>query len=79
MVLHLSKKVFFLQFCAVLSKKDNSSKAICIYATERSCYALSENGIGYYAMTYCHPDIRVWNQRILLNFCCVCIFLYFNE
>ena len=39
----------FLQFCAVLSKKFESIKAIYIYASERSHYALSENGIVYYA------------------------------
>ena len=45
MVLKLSKKVHFLQFCADLSKKSKSIKAIYIYASERSRYALSENGI----------------------------------
>ena len=51
MVLKLSKKVHFLEFCADLSKKSKSVKAIYIYASERSCYALPENGIIYYAMT----------------------------
>ena len=60
MVLRLSKKVHFLQFCADLSKKSKSIKAICIYASERSRYALSENGIVYYAMTYFLWDISVW-------------------
>ena len=32
--------------------KCNSIKAIYIYASERSRYALSENGITYRAMTY---------------------------
>ena len=41
-VLELSK--VFLQFCANPSKKFKSIKAICIYASERSRYALSENG-----------------------------------
>ena len=58
MVLKWSKKVHFLQFCADLKKKSKSIKAIYIYAPERSCYALSENGIVYYAMTYCFGDIR---------------------
>ena len=53
MVLKLSKKVFFLQFCADPSKKCKSFKAIYIYASDSSRYALSENGIVYYAMTYC--------------------------
>ena len=85
-VLKLSKKVHFLQFYAGLSKKSksikannhskkpNCVKAIYIYASERSCYALSENFIVYYAMTYCFGDIRVWSRRILLNFCWVSIF-----
>ena len=36
MVLRLSKKVHFLQFCAELSKKPESAKAIYIYTTESS-------------------------------------------
>ena len=51
-----------------------SIKAIYIYAPGRSRYALSENGIVYYAMTYCFGDISIWNWRILLNFCWVSIF-----
>ena len=39
-----------MQFCADLSKKIKYIKAIYVYASERSCYALSENGILYYAM-----------------------------
>ena len=74
MVFKLSKKVHFLQFCADLSKKSKSIKAIYIYASERSRYALSENGIVYYAMTYCFGDISIWNWRILLSFCWVSIF-----
>ena len=49
----------FLQFCADLSKKSKSVKAIYIYVTETSRYTLSENGIVYYAMTYCFRDISV--------------------
>ena len=63
-----------MQFCADLSKKSKSIEAIYIYASERSRYALSENGIVYYAMTYCFGDISIWNWRILLNFCWVSIF-----
>ena len=74
MVLKLSKKVHFLQFCADICKKSKSIKAICIYASEKSGYTLSENGIIYYAMTYCFGDIWVWGWRILLNFCWVSIF-----
>ena len=47
MVLKLSKKVHFLQFCADLSKKSKSVKAIYIYASESSHYTLSENGMVY--------------------------------
>ena len=74
MVLKLSKKVDFLQFCADLCKKSKSIKAIYIHASERSGYTLSENVIVYYAMTYCFGDIWVWGRRILLNFCWVSIF-----
>ena len=74
MVLKLSKKSHFLQFYADLSKKSTSIKAIYIYASERSHYALSANGIVYYAMTYCFGDISVWSRIILLNFCWVSIF-----
>ena len=45
MILKLSKKVHILQFCADLGKKSKSINAIYIYASARSCYALSENGI----------------------------------
>ena len=75
MVLKLSKKYIFSQFCADLCKKSKSVKAIYIYASERFRYVLSENGIVYCAMTYCFGDINVWSRRILLNFCCVSIFL----
>ena len=67
----LSKKVHFLQFCADLSKKSTSIKVIYIYASERSRYTLSENGIVCCAMTYYFWDISVWSRRILLNFCWV--------
>ena len=59
MVLKLSKKGHFLLYYADLSKKSKSIKAIYVYASERSRYALSENGIVYYAMTYCFGGIRV--------------------
>ena len=41
----------FLQFCAKPSKKSKSINAIYICPSERSRYALSENGIVYFAMT----------------------------
>ena len=59
MVLKLSKKMHFLQFCADFSKESKSIRAVYIYASERSRYAFSENGIVYYAMTYCFRDLSV--------------------
>ena len=59
MVLKLSKKVPFLQFCTDLGKKSKSIEATYIPASETSCYALSENGIVYYAMTYCFGNISI--------------------
>ena len=50
MVRKLSKKMHFLQSYADISKKSKPIKATYIYASERSRYALSENGIVYYAM-----------------------------
>ena len=49
----------FLQYCADLRKKSKSFKAIYIYASERSRYALSENGIVYYANDLLFGDISV--------------------
>ena len=49
------------------SKKSKSIKSVYIYASERSRYTLSENGI---------RDIRVWSREILLNVCWVNIFFY---
>ena len=66
MVLKLPKKVHFLQIWADLSRKSKPVKA-----------SLSENGVVYYALTYCFEDIRVWSSRILLNFCWVSIFWIF--
>ena len=59
MVLKFSKKVQLLQFCAVLSKKCKFIEAIYLYVSERSRYALPENGIAYYALTYVYRQIRV--------------------
>ena len=52
MALKMSKKVHFLQVCTDFSKKYKSIKAIYTYAFERFSYALLENGIVYYAITY---------------------------
>ena len=59
MVLKVSEKVNFLQFCADLSKKSKYIKVVFIYVSERSCRAPSENGIACYAMIYCFGDIKV--------------------
>ena len=74
MVLKFSKTEHFLQFCADLSKKSKSIKAIYMYTSQRSRHALLENGIVYYAMTYSFEDISVWSRRILLSF-----YWYFNR
>ena len=74
LALKLSEKVQLLQYCADLSKKSNYIKTIYIYASERSRCALSENGTFYYVMIYWFGDIRVWNQRSLINFCWASIF-----
>ena len=50
MVPKLSKIVFFLQFFADISKNSKTFIAIYVSASESSCFALSENGDGYYAM-----------------------------
>ena len=60
LVLKMSKKVIFLQFCADFSKKFRSIKAIYIYVSGSSRYSFSENGIVYYAMTYYFGDISIW-------------------
>ena len=57
MVQKLSKKVHFLQFCADLSKKSKSVKAIYIYASESPHYTLSENGMVYRSTSHRSWDI----------------------
>ena len=51
LVLKLSKIVSFLQVLADVSEKPKSVMAIYVYAFESSCFALLENGNGYYAMS----------------------------
>ena len=51
MILKLLKKVHFFNFVLTSAKIYNYVKAIYIYASETSRYALSENVIAYYAMT----------------------------
>ena len=63
MVRKLSKKVHFLQFCADLSKKSKSVKAIYIHAYESSRYTLSENGMAYGGPGHRSWDISNWNIK----------------
>ena len=51
MALKLSKIVSFSQFFANVSKKSKTVREIYVYTSESSCFALLENGIGYYAIT----------------------------
>ena len=72
-----------------VGKVDEENRVICLVSMihswvmvfklskkspERSRYALSENGIVYYAVTYCCGVIRVWSRKILSNFCWISIF-----
>ena len=50
MGLKLQNVVPFLHFFANVSNGSKDVMAISVYASERSCFALLENGIGYYAM-----------------------------
>ena len=60
MVLKLSKKNCpFCIFFADLSNKSKAVIAVYVYAFESSRFALLENGIGYYAVTYSLEDISV--------------------
>ena len=61
MVPKLSKTVHFLKFCADLRK---SIKAIYIYASESSRYALSKHGNVYYGITYCFGGINVSAESV---------------
>ena len=61
MVCKLSKKGHFLQFCADLSKKSKSVKAIYIYASESSHYTLSENAMVYRSLSHRSWDLNDYN------------------
>ena len=47
------------QFFVDVSEKSKAITEIYVYASESSRFALLENGIGYYAMTYSLKDISV--------------------
>ena len=64
----------FLQFNADLSNKFKSVKAVYIYASERSRYALSENDFVHYSMSTVSEILKAWSRQILLNCCWVSIF-----
>ena len=51
-VLNLFKKVHFLQFCADLSQKPKSVKAIYIYGSENFHWSLSENNMVYRGLSH---------------------------
>ena len=61
MSLKLTKIVYFLQFFADISKKPKTVKAIYVYASESSRFALLENGVGCYAMIYSLEDISIFS------------------
>ena len=64
LVLKLSKKVNFLQFCADLSQKPKSViKAIYIYGFESFHYSLSENDMVYWDLSHHSWDISNWNIK----------------
>ena len=60
MVLKMSKILTFLYFFPDVSKKPKAVIQIYVYESERSRFALLENGVGYYAMTSSLEDISVW-------------------
>ena len=57
MTLKLSKIVSFLHFFANVSNKSKAVIAVYVYTCSR--FALLENDIGYYAMTYSLEDTSV--------------------
>ena len=63
-----------MQFDADLSNKFKSVKALYIYASERSRYALSENDFVHYSMSTVSEILKAWSRQILLNCCWVSIF-----
>ena len=62
-VRRLSKKVYFSQFFADLSKKFKSVKAIYIYVCESSYKTLSENDMVYKGLSHRSWDISYWNSK----------------
>ena len=52
MVCNFSNKIYFVKFCADLSKKSKSVKAIYIYASESYNYTISENAMVYRGLSH---------------------------
>ena len=71
MVLILSKKVYFLQFCGDLSKKYKFIKAIYIYVLKDLVTHFQKMVLLVMLWSTVSGYIRVWSRRILLNFCWV--------
>ena len=67
MVLKLPKKVQFLQFCADLSKKSKSVKAIYIYASESSHYTLSENDMIYRGLGLIYRGLSLVHEILAIK------------
>ena len=57
MALKCSKNLHFMQFCADLSKKRKSLKAISKYASQQSHHTLSGNGMVYRGLSHHRWDI----------------------
>ena len=53
------QKLCLFAFFADVSNKSKAGTAVYVYAFESSRFALLENGIDYYAMTYSLEDISV--------------------
>ena len=63
MVLKFPKIRHFLRICVELSKKSKSIKAIFLYPSERSHYALSENSMFHRGLSNSSRDIEDWNIK----------------
>ena len=67
MVLKLSKKLQFLQFCDDLNKISESVTAIYIYASESSHYTISENDIVIGVWTTAHEILAIKISKKMLT------------
>ena len=63
MVLKLTRiAVFFLQFFAYVSKKPTADIAIYVYVSKSSLFALLDNDVDYYVMTYDLELLISWSS-----------------